>query len=68
VRTINDRLAGEFDIPGMPAKFSRFPEDLELDAPTLGEHNAEIVKDLLGRSAEDFEELKAAGILKEKDV
>ena len=36
VRTINDPIVGEFDIPGMPIRFSRFPDDLPLKAPTLG--------------------------------
>jgi crotonobetainyl-CoA:carnitine CoA-transferase CaiB-like acyl-CoA transferase len=28
VRTIHDRIHGDFDIPGMPLKFSKFPKDL----------------------------------------
>jgi crotonobetainyl-CoA:carnitine CoA-transferase CaiB-like acyl-CoA transferase len=68
VRTINDRIAGEFDAPGLPPKFSRFPDTLPLDAPTLGEHNAEIMRDLLGRSVEELEALKASGVLKEKNI
>lgn len=68
VRTISDRLAGDFDIPGMPAKFSLFPDDLTLDAPTLGEHNEDIVTGLLGRSDEELSALTSAGVLKQKNV
>lgn len=68
VRTINDRLAGEFDIPGMPARFSKFPDALTLDAPMLGEHNAEVVTGLLGRTVEELDALKKAGVLIEKEV
>ena len=36
-------MCGEFDIPGMPLKFSAFPKDLPLDAPRLGQHNDEVL-------------------------
>lgn len=68
VRTIKDRIAGEFDIPGMPVKFSDFPDDLPLEAALLGEHNAEIVTDLLGHSADELAQLRADGVLNEGDV
>ncbi len=67
VRTIKDPLAGEFDIPGMPLRFSRFPEDLPLQAPTLGEHNEEIVTSYLKRSPEELQKLREAGVLVEKN-
>jgi CoA:oxalate CoA-transferase len=67
VRTIEDRLAGSFDIPGFPLRFSDFPEPLPLEAPLLGEHNASILEDLLGRSPEEVARLRAAGVLIEKD-
>ncbi len=63
VRTIEDRIAGKFDIPGMPLKFSEFPSDLPLEAPTLGQHNEEILRDFLGYSSKDVEQLRAAGVL-----
>jgi hypothetical protein len=31
----------------------------------LGEHNSEVLRDLLGRSTEEIEELRAAGVLVE---
>ena len=65
VRTIDDRIAGSFDIPGMPLKFSEFPNDLPLEAPTLGQHNREILCEILGRSVEDVERLRAAKVLVE---
>jgi crotonobetainyl-CoA:carnitine CoA-transferase CaiB-like acyl-CoA transferase len=65
VRTIEDRIAGRFDIPGMPLKFSEFPKDLPLQAATLGQHNREILRDLLGRSDEEIEELREAKVLAE---
>ena len=65
VRTIEDRIAGKFDIPGMPIKFSEFPNDLPLEAPTLGQHNREILNEVLGRGADEIEELRAAKVLVE---
>jgi len=65
VRTIEDRIAGKFEIPGMPLRFSEFPNDLPLEAATLGQHNGEILSDWLGRSAKEIEELRAAKILVE---
>ncbi len=67
VRTINDPLVGEFDIPGMPLRFSRFPDDLPLTAPTLGQHNEEILTAYLKRSPEDVQQLRDAGVLFEKN-
>jgi CoA:oxalate CoA-transferase len=48
VRRVEDRLIGAFDIPGPPAKFSRWPEPDELAADLLGEHNEAILRELLG--------------------
>ena len=62
VRTISDRFLGDFDIPGFPLRFSEYRE-LELEAPTLGEHNLEILSNYLGYSARHVEELEATGVL-----
>ncbi len=67
VRTINDRLQGEFDIPGFPLRFSEFPEPLPLEAALLGEHNAEVVGSLLGKSQAELDALREAGVLIEKE-
>jgi crotonobetainyl-CoA:carnitine CoA-transferase CaiB-like acyl-CoA transferase len=68
VRTVHDRLHGDFDMPGMPLKFSRFPKDLPLEAATLGQHNEEILTTYLGRSKEDVQRLRAEGVLVEKEI
>ena len=67
VRTINDPIVGEFDIPGMPLRFSRFPDDLPLTAPTLGQQNEEILTEYLKRSPEEVQQLREAGVLFEKN-
>ena len=63
VRTIRDRIMGEFDIPGFPLKFSEFPDELPLDAPFLGEHNAEVLQKYLGYTAERVRRLELDGVL-----
>ncbi|HXG19570.1 MAG TPA: CoA transferase [Methylomirabilota bacterium] len=68
VRTVHDRLHGDFDMPGMPLKFSKFPKDLPLEAATLGQHNEEILTTYLGRSKDEVQKLREAGVLVEKNI
>lgn len=63
VRTITDPVAGSFQIPGMPLRFSKFPDDLPLEAPTLGQHNAEVLRDWLGMSEQEISTLQSANVL-----
>ncbi|HXG22551.1 MAG TPA: CoA transferase [Methylomirabilota bacterium] len=64
VRTITDPILGEFDVPGFALRFSAFPEPLALQAPLLGEHNAEILTQWLGYTPEEVQELERKGILR----
>jgi CoA:oxalate CoA-transferase len=50
VRRVADRDIGAFDIPGFAAKFSRWTPPAEVKADRLGEHNEEILRDILGLS------------------
>jgi crotonobetainyl-CoA:carnitine CoA-transferase CaiB-like acyl-CoA transferase len=68
VRTILDRALGEFDVPGVPLRFSAFPEELPLDAPFLGEHNAEVLGSLLGYDAARVAALAADGVIRASRV
>lgn len=63
VRTIEDPILGAFKIPGFPLRFSGFPEELEFDAPTLGQHNAAVLEKYLGYSAADIKDLEGQGVL-----
>jgi crotonobetainyl-CoA:carnitine CoA-transferase CaiB-like acyl-CoA transferase len=63
VRTIRDRVLGEFQVPGFPLRFSEFPDELTLEAPFLGEHNVEVLKTYLGYSSSRVRELENAGVL-----
>ena len=63
VRTVNDPILGEFKIPGFPLRFSGYPEELEFDAPMLGEHNASILGQYLGYTPARVIELETSGVL-----
>jgi crotonobetainyl-CoA:carnitine CoA-transferase CaiB-like acyl-CoA transferase len=63
VRTISDRFLGEFEVPGFPLRFSQYARHPRLDAPTLGEHNREVLTGYLGYSLEQIEALERDGVL-----
>lgn len=63
LRTVQDPFLGDFMMPGFPLKFSEQPEVPELFAPTLGQHNAEILGALLGYPEERIAALKRDGVL-----
>jgi crotonobetainyl-CoA:carnitine CoA-transferase CaiB-like acyl-CoA transferase len=67
VRTIKDRIFGEFEAPGFPLRFSAFPERLPLEAAVLGEHNDEVLSGYLGYSQERIRALETEGVLKSGD-
>jgi len=63
VTEIEDEFIGKFDVPGFPLRFSAFPEEVQQPAPTLGQHNAEVLRDYLGYSTKQIVALQADGIL-----
>jgi CoA:oxalate CoA-transferase len=63
VRRVKDRLIGEFDIPGLPVKFSARPDRVPSPAPLLGEHNGELLRELLSLSESEIASLYADKVL-----
>jgi CoA:oxalate CoA-transferase len=59
VRRVRDATIGEFDIPGSPAKFSRWSDRNDLAADRLGEHNDTVLRELLSLSDADIAGLYA---------
>ena len=57
VRRVTDREIGEFDIPGLAAKFSRWAPRADVKADRLGEHNEQILRDMLKLSEADIRQL-----------
>ena len=67
VRTVNDHIAGEFQIPGHPIHSNRYPaNDPSLVAPMLGEHNREVLMELLGKQSTEVDALESQGVLHAK--
>ncbi len=66
IRTIHDPVYGDYQVPGSPLRFSKYPGHLDLRAGYLGEHNEEVLSGLLGYPAQKLRELEAAGVLQSK--
>jgi formyl-CoA transferase len=56
-------LAGVVPMVGNPIKLSATPPTYERPPPTLGEHTAEILRELAGIDAEELERLRALGVV-----
>ena len=67
VRVVPDPVLGEIAIPGNPIRLSAQPDDLDLTAPLLGEHNAAVLREL-GYSDAVIAELTSAGVLRSATV
>jgi len=60
---VDDPVAGQVKLVGPPIKMSNQMEPIARPAPRLGEHNTEILQELLGYSAEEVQALVEAGTL-----
>ena len=67
VRDIVDPVLGQFSIPGFPLHFSAQPELPDLVAPLLGEHNQQVLGEMLGYDASQVAALTAKGVLLQGD-
>ncbi|MCZ6893987.1 MAG: hypothetical protein O7H40_08075, partial [Gammaproteobacteria bacterium] len=63
VRTIRDPKLGKVVMPGMPLRFSGFEHNCHMEAASLGEHNAEVLRSVLEYSDDDINALVRAGVL-----
>ena len=60
---INHPAAGTATYPGAPFKMSHTPWRIRGPAPTLGQHNHEVLCDRLGYSHEELARLQASGVV-----
>jgi CoA:oxalate CoA-transferase len=67
VRQISDPLAGTFDVPGFPLRYSDAPPEPDLVTPALGEHNREVLASLAGYDEATLAALEADGVLQSKE-
>ena len=63
VRWVEDPLLGKVAIPGVPVKFSAWPDRTELRSARLGEDNERVLRDYLGVSDERIRALYENGTL-----
>jgi CoA:oxalate CoA-transferase len=61
VRRVKDAAIGEFDIPGLPVRFSRWADRSEIAADRLGERNEEVLRELLSLTDKEI-----AGLYEDK--
>lgn len=64
---VTDRGLGEFTIPGISYRFSKFPR-LELQAPFLGEHNEQVLTELVGLTPGQVRQMETDGALKSEPI
>src|SRR5579872_3030574 len=63
VRQVKDPRLGDLEIPGMPVKFSGWPDRVDLKASKLGADNDAVLSEMLGLSSEQIAKLYTDGIL-----
>jgi CoA:oxalate CoA-transferase len=63
ITEVEHPTAGNVRSPGFPVKLSKSPSTIRLPAPTLGEHNEEVLTELLGYTKKQVAEFKKAGVL-----
>ncbi len=63
ITEIEHPTAGKVRSPGFPVKLSKSPATVRMPAPQLGEHNEEVLTELLGYTKGQITELKKAGVL-----
>ena len=63
VRWIEDPILGKVAIPGVPVKFSAWPDRIDVRTAMFGEDNERVLGDLLKMPADQIRKLYADGIL-----
>ena len=60
-------VAGRFKTTGMPFTFAgRVRKWIRTPAPTYGEHNEDVLGEVLGKSADDVQQLKTSGVVSDR--
>jgi CoA:oxalate CoA-transferase len=63
VRWIEDPILGKVAIPGLPVKFSAWPDRTKIRSARLGEDNEKILREVLEMEDEKIGKLYADGVL-----
>lgn len=62
IAQVEHPVAGAFSMPGCPIHLDESPVEVK-PAPLLGQHNQEVLYEMLGYSAEQVQALKAQGVI-----
>jgi crotonobetainyl-CoA:carnitine CoA-transferase CaiB-like acyl-CoA transferase len=63
VRRVRHETLGELDIPGMPVKFSDWPDRIDVKASRVGEDNGAVLREMLAISDDELAALHDEGVL-----
>lgn len=63
VQELEHPKAGRIKVTGVPIQLGRSPGSVRLPPPMLGQHTQEILRELLGMSEKEVEELRTHGIV-----
>ena len=63
IAKVSHDITGSVEVPGVPIKLSKTPGQVTTPAPALGEHTAEILTGLLGKSPETVDKLEQEGVV-----
>lgn len=58
---VEDPEIGRFPMQNVVPRLSETPGEVRWTGPSLGQHNDEVFKDILGKSAEDLDGLRERG-------
>lgn len=61
---VDDPILGRIDVINSAVKFRESSVGVRAHAPTLGEHNESVLRDLLGLSEPEIDAIRAAGVLR----
>jgi crotonobetainyl-CoA:carnitine CoA-transferase CaiB-like acyl-CoA transferase len=61
--SMRDRVLGEVRMPGIVPKLSETPGEVRFTGPVLGEHNAEVYRDVLSLSTAEITGLAERGVI-----
>jgi crotonobetainyl-CoA:carnitine CoA-transferase CaiB-like acyl-CoA transferase len=63
ITSVEHPEAGVIRFPNFPLKFSESPTEISRAAPLLGQHNVEVLTELLGYDEEKLAELRSDGVI-----